>query len=143
MYTKCRLAGLKVKKEDMTLILLKLDEEGVRQRQAHHLTRRAYFSKGPNHLWHLDSYDKLKPFGICINGCIDGFSHKIIWLNAYHTSSDPKLIGGYYIESVTNSGCCPAIVRTDCGTENGHVLQFQQFLREEGVDTFAAGNSIL
>ena len=48
-----------------------------------------------------------------------------------------------YIESVTNSGCCPAIVRTDCVTENGHVLQFHQFFREEGIDTFAAGYSIL
>ena len=93
MYTKCHLAGLKVKKEDLRLILLELDEEGVRQRQAHCLTGRANLSKGPKHLWHHDSNDKLKPFGIFINSCIDGFSHKIIWLNAYHTSSDPKLIG--------------------------------------------------
>jgi hypothetical protein len=22
--------------------------------------------KGPNYIWHIDNYDKLKPFGICI-----------------------------------------------------------------------------
>ena len=28
----------------------------------------------PNFLWHCDGYDKLKPFGIAIHGCIDGYS---------------------------------------------------------------------
>jgi len=28
---------------------------------------------GPNYLWHVDGYDKLKPFGMAISGCIDGF----------------------------------------------------------------------
>ena len=31
-------------------------------------------SCGPNYVWHIDGYDKLKPFGIAISGCIDGFS---------------------------------------------------------------------
>ncbi|XP_051931236.1 uncharacterized protein LOC127607148 [Hippocampus zosterae] len=76
----------------------------------------------------MDSYDKLKPFGICINGAIDGFSRKIMWLNAYITSSEPKLIGGYYIDVVRRLGGCPRIVRADLGTENGHVKGFQRFL---------------
>ncbi|KAK0154047.1 hypothetical protein N1851_003868 [Merluccius polli] len=37
---------------------------------------------GPNYMWHMDSYDKLTPFGIGINGCIDGFSCHIIWMQA-------------------------------------------------------------
>lgn len=41
------------------------------------LNRRQYFAQGPNYIWHVDSYDKLKPYGIYINGCIDGFSRKI------------------------------------------------------------------
>ena len=28
--------------------------------------------QGPNFSWHCDGYDKLKPFGIAIHGCIDG-----------------------------------------------------------------------
>ena len=28
--------------------------------------------QGPNFLWHCDGYDKLKPYGLCIHGCIDG-----------------------------------------------------------------------
>ena len=34
--------------------------------------------QGPNYLWHMDSYDKLKPYGISIHGCIDG------QVNVYH-----------------------------------------------------------
>lgn len=77
-----------------------------------------------------DSYDKLKPFGICTNGCIDGFSRKMIItdLNAYTTRSDPKLIGGYYIGAVHHLGGCPRVVRGDLGTENGHVKDFQHLL---------------
>ena len=26
---------------------------------------------GPD-LWHVDSYDKLKPYGFTIHGCVDG-----------------------------------------------------------------------
>ena len=28
--------------------------------------------QGPNFIWHMDGYDKLKPYGITIHGCIDG-----------------------------------------------------------------------
>lgn len=84
-----------------------VDPRGVKLRQARRLRQRSYFSKGPNFIWHLDSYDKLRPYGICINGSINGFSRKIMWLNAYTTNSDPKLIGGYYIEAVQHLGGLP------------------------------------
>ncbi|KAF3832661.1 hypothetical protein F7725_026326 [Dissostichus mawsoni] len=128
MYAKCRVHGLRVRKEDVRLVLKELDPRGVALRQAGRLRRRRYFSKGPNFIWHLDSYDKLKPYGICINGCIDGYSRKTIWLNAYTTSSDPKLIGGYYMEAVQRLGGCPRLVRGDLGTENGYVRGIQRFL---------------
>ena len=28
---------------------------------------------GPNYAWHCDGYDKLKPYGLPIHGCIDGY----------------------------------------------------------------------
>ncbi|KAK0135212.1 hypothetical protein N1851_028967 [Merluccius polli] len=128
MFEKCCQHGLRVRKEDVRLILRELDPRGVTQRQAGRLRRRQYFSRGPNFIWHLDGYDKLKPYGICINGCIDGFSRKMIWLNAYTTNSDPRLIGGYYLEAVERLQGCPRVVRGDLGTENGRVAAFQRFL---------------
>ncbi|KAL3973486.1 ADP-sugar pyrophosphatase / 8-oxo-dGDP phosphatase / ADP-D-ribose pyrophosphorylase [Sarotherodon galilaeus] len=114
MYAKCREHGLRVRKEDVHLVLKELDPRGVALRQARRFTRRNYFSKGPNFIWHMDSYDKLKPYGICINGSIDGLSRKIIW--------------GYYIEAVQCLKGCPRVVRGDLGTENGHVRGSQRFL---------------
>ncbi|KAF7643707.1 hypothetical protein LDENG_00234950 [Lucifuga dentata] len=140
MYAKCRLNGLHVRKEGVCLVLKELNPAGVLMRRARCLRRRSYFSRGPNFIWHLDSYDKLKPFGICINGCIDRFSRKMTWLNAYTTSSDPKLIGGYDIEAVQHLGGCPRAVRGDLGTENVHVRDFQRVLRinppDETLDSY-------
>lgn len=94
MYTKCREHGMRVRKEDVRLVL------------------KVY----------VDLYYKVKPH---VNGCIDGFSRRMIWLNAYttrsDTSNDPKMIGGYYIEEVQHLGGCPRVVRGDLGTENGHI----------------------
>uniref|UniRef100_A0A0F8BN81 Integrase core domain-containing protein n=1 Tax=Larimichthys crocea TaxID=215358 RepID=A0A0F8BN81_LARCR len=128
MYEKCRQYGLRVRKADMRLVLSELDPRGVKQRQAGCLRRLQYFSRGPNFIWHLDSYDILKSYGICITRCIDGFSRKLIWLNTYTTSSDPRLIGGYYLEAIDRLQGCPTVVRGDLGTENGHVGAFQHVL---------------
>lgn len=88
--------------------------------------------KGPNFCWHIDSYDKLKPYGICIN---DGYSHLLIWLKALSTSSDPK--GNYFTDSVSAKKGCLARFRADLGTENGHVCQMQNSMRWDHLDQFA------
>ena len=105
------------------LILRELDPNGVAARLSRRLERRTYTVPGPNSIWHIDGYDKLKPFGLCISGCIDGFSRKIIWLNVYNTNNNPIIIRGYFLESVKN--LCPCVVRGDYGTENGLVRDFQ------------------
>lgn len=42
-------------------------------------------------------YDKLKPCGICIHGVIDGFSRKVLWLEAGVTNNNPEVIAGYLV----------------------------------------------
>lgn len=132
MHAKCLQNGLRVRKEDVRLILKELDPDGVECRKGRLLRRRAYFSKGPNYLWHVDGYDKLKPYGLCISGCIDGYSRKIIWLNVYYTNNDPEIIGGYFVEALKDCGGCPNTVRGDFGTENILVRDFQEYLRPNG-----------
>ena len=65
MYEKCIQHGLRVRKEDVRIILKELDPEGVESRMGRRLRRRLYYAKGPNYIWHLDGYDKLKPYGLC------------------------------------------------------------------------------
>lgn len=134
MYAKCQENGLSVRKEDVRLILRELDPNGVEERRAKRLVRRAYFAKGPNFIWHVDGYDKLKPYGLCISGCIDGFSRKLIWLNVYNTNNNPRIIGGYFLQAVEECGGCPRIVRGDYGTENGHIRALQEVLHNSQAE---------
>ena len=70
-------------------VLKILDTEGVNARLKQRLKTRVYTAKGPNYLWHMDGYDKFKPFGFCIYGAIDGYSRRVLWLEEASTNNDP------------------------------------------------------
>lgn len=104
-----------------------LDPEGVQLRSRHRLQRRKYKTAGPNHIWHIDGYDKLKPFGFCIHGAIDGYSRRIMWIEVGSTNNDPFVIAQYYLDCVRQVGGIPKIIRADCGTENVNGLFYNDF----------------
>ena len=64
--------GLFVARDAVMLALKQLDPYGSVNRSKRKLKRRQYQNPGANFCWHLDGYDKLKPFGFPIHGCIDG-----------------------------------------------------------------------
>jgi len=141
MYLKCLHHGFTVTQETVRQLMCLLDPEGVTFRKHRRLQRRSYYSGGPNAVWHIDGYDKLKKYGIAIHGCIDGFSRHIIWLHAYTTNNDPRVIAGYFVDAVESLGGCPRKIRSDRGTENVYVEQIQLFLREE-TQSYMYGTSI-
>jgi hypothetical protein len=57
-------------RETVRLALCQADPSGVAARKQHRLARRTYSSKGPNHAWHIDGYDKLRPYGFLISGYV-------------------------------------------------------------------------
>jgi len=61
-----RLNGVTATRDLVMMILKQLDPEGADLRRRKTLIRRSYYSKGPNWVWHVDGYDKLKPFGFPI-----------------------------------------------------------------------------
>ena len=65
LHLKCIQRGFIVKQETIRPLLHMLDQEGVTGRKRHKLRRCQYFNKRPNYCMHIDSYDKLKPYGIC------------------------------------------------------------------------------
>ena len=107
-----------VSRETVRHALRIVDPEGVSQRLSRRLRRRQYKAKGPNFLWHLDGYDKLKPFGFCIHECIDGFSRRIMWLEVATTNNHSRLVAKYFLDTIRQVGGAPSIVHTDYGTEN-------------------------
>lgn len=143
MHLKCKHSGFNIPRDTVYLIMKLLDPKGMQNRQRKRLKRRQYSCPGPNFVWHVDSYDKLKPFGIAINGCIDGYSRCIIWLEAATTNSNPKVIANFYINSIRKKGGCPKRVRSDLGTENGYIADMQKFLRRDHGDNFSGERSFL
>ena len=62
MHLRCIQHGFVVSRETVCGLMQILDPEGVLLRRRRRLRRRAYFARGPNVIWHIDSYDKLKRF---------------------------------------------------------------------------------
>ncbi len=137
-HLNCIQRGYRVTQETIRLLLHIIDPEGHYLRVRRRLQRRLYRNPGPNYKWHVDSYDKLKYFGICVNGCIDGYSRYVMWAEAYKTSSDPKLLAGYFVKAVEHRNGCPKRVRADLGSENGTVKLIQHYLRENHTDNLAS-----
>ena len=115
-------------------IMREVDPQGVAYRKNRCLKRRTYVSRGPNFCWHMDGYHKLKPFGFCIHGCVDGFSRRIIWLEVQRSNKNPSVVAKYFLDSIRAARGCPARVYTDPGTENGLVAAIQCYLRGEGSE---------
>ena len=149
MHQKLRLEhGLNTSRETVRIALKHLDPEGVEHRSRRRLRRRQYYAKGPNFIWHIDGYDKLKPYGICIHGAIDGFSRRIMWLEAGPSNKDPKITSKYFIDCVRQVRGVPKFIRADRGTENVYIAAIQRFLRmncddvANGTECFLYGKSV-
>jgi len=56
--------------ETVRMLLKQMDPAAVNSRRQHRLRRRTYASRGPNDTWHIDVYDKLRPYGILISGYV-------------------------------------------------------------------------
>jgi hypothetical protein len=129
--------GVNVPTSVVQVLLAELDPVGTQQRKAHRLKRRQYSSPGPNYCWHSDGYDKLKPYGFPVHGCIDGYSRRIIWLKLTKSNNNPHIIASFFLESIKELQACPTLLRTDRGTENGSMATVQCFLRRNHNDSLS------
>lgn len=55
---------------------------------------------GPNYAWHIDGYDKLKPWGFPVHCGIDGYSRRVLWLNVTRSNNAPDNIACFYLDSM-------------------------------------------
>ena len=69
---------MKVSQGFVAQIMKDLDPVDVDTRRGRALRLCLYYDKSPNRVWHLDSYDTFKPFGLESKGCIDGGSRYIL-----------------------------------------------------------------
>ncbi len=122
-----QLNGVRIPRSVVQALLKEIDPEGTALRQRHRLRRRQYVNPGPNFSWHIDGYDKLKPWGFPIHGCIDGYSRRVLWLNVTRSNSSPDNIAQMYLNTVEELNGCPQNLITDLGTENAIAAGIQCF----------------
>ena len=123
-------------------LLAEMDPEGRDLRMAHRLKRRQYQNPGPNRAWHCDGYDKLKPYGFPVHGCIDGLSRKVLWLKITRSNNSPDVIASFYLECVRHQNGYPVGLITDKSMENGTAATIQCFFpRQSGSSQICYFNS--
>ena len=128
-----QIQGIRVPQKFVREVIKEQDEVGVNLRASRRLKRRTYLNPGPNYAWHIDGYDKLKPFGFAVHGAIDGYSRKILWLELMRSNNNPDNIANIYLNCVKENGGCPKKLITDLGTENLLAASLQCFLREDDL----------
>lgn len=141
MHQRCIQMGIKVTRRTVSLVQKHLDPDGVELRKRNRLKRRLYYSRGPNWVWHIDGYDKLKPFGFSIHGAVDGFSRKVLWLELCKSNKDPKVICSFYLQQVKSIEAVPLKVVGDRGTENVYIAAAQKYFCKS-IQSFQYGRSI-
>ena len=99
-------------------------------RKRNKLIRRTYRTNGPNHVIHVDQYDKLASFGFYIHGAMDGFSRKIAWLYVGNSNRNSSIVLRFYLSYIQSIKGIPKILRTDGGTENSLMLKVHTVLHE-------------
>ena len=112
------MTGFHVPRYTIQTLLRGMDHEGTESRRRHRLRRRVYSNPGPNCAWHIDWYDKLKPFRFAIHGAIDGYSRNVLWLKVLRSNNSPSVIESIYLDCVKEMEGCPITLITDLGTEN-------------------------
>uniref|UniRef100_A0A8H7N332 Integrase core domain-containing protein n=1 Tax=Bionectria ochroleuca TaxID=29856 RepID=A0A8H7N332_BIOOC len=72
---------------------------------------------GPNFLWSLDGYEKLKKFGFQIYACIDAYSRCIIWFFVGRSATTSMSTLKQFLQTVKQLRMRPFFTRSDHGTE--------------------------
>ena len=78
----------------------------------------------------FDEFDKVKPYGFSIHGCIDGYSRIIIWLEVSASNKCPDLIAYYYIKASKNLNGILKIIKPDNGTDHSVIELIYLLLRD-------------
>lgn len=120
MWLRIKAAKIIIYRDTVLHLLNIIDPEGIEARSKYRLKRRLYNVPGSSFLWHGDGYDKLKPFGFSIHGCMDGWSRKLFWLVLLATNKNPDVVSCLYLKAVKKLGHAPVIIRLDKGFLKTH-----------------------
>ncbi|KAK6062461.1 hypothetical protein SCUP515_13347, partial [Seiridium cupressi] len=90
----------------------------IRERQEKVLRRRGGWTvPGPNYIWSIDGYCKLRAYGFEIYAAIDAYARFITWFYCGISALTEKSIAAQYINVVGQHGFIPMVIRSDRADE--------------------------
>ena len=131
LYTHFRQQGHIIARDRLFRIYRTINPEGVERRKRDLQRHRGeYLVPGPNFIWSIDGYDKLKPYGIEIYACIDAYSRYIVWVYIGISNATGMSCLRQFLDCLECLQYQPRFVRSDRGGEtvmlaNAH-FQLQQ-----------------
>ncbi|XP_028410615.1 uncharacterized protein LOC114533306 [Dendronephthya gigantea] len=136
-----RSLGLHIQRRRIRASLNRVDPEHSALRWGALVSRRKYFVRWPNSLWHLDGHHSLIRWKFVIHGCCDGKSRKIMYLKC-NTNNRAETVLNLFLRAINeNEGLWPSRVRVDYGVENVLVCDEMVSQRGEGRGSYIAGSS--
>lgn len=73
---------------------------------------------GLNFVVYLDGWDKLKLFGICIYGCVDGFLRCFFWFRVCNLNKNLEYVLRFNLDYVKEISGIFVVIYVDRGIEN-------------------------
>uniref|UniRef100_A0A3B3I997 Integrase catalytic domain-containing protein n=1 Tax=Oryzias latipes TaxID=8090 RepID=A0A3B3I997_ORYLA len=136
--------GLRIQRSRIMETLRLVDPVGTffRGLSINIIPRRVYSVPAPMALWHIDGNHKLIRWRIVIHGGIDGYSRKIMYLQAADNNRASTVFSAF-LEAIQQFGV-PTRVRSDKGGENVEVARFmlEHPLRGPERRPFITGRSV-
>ncbi|KAG1844880.1 hypothetical protein C8R48DRAFT_617680, partial [Suillus tomentosus] len=101
----------------------------VQARKSRRLKRSVYWTAGVNDIWVFDQHDKWRRFQLFLHVAIEPISGRILWIKIWWTNRNPRLICGWYGDTVQALGAMPLVTQSDPGSENNGIANGHTLLR--------------
>ena len=133
--------GHRVSRQRIRASMSRVDIFGNLDRWATMIPRMQYSVAGPNCLWHMDGNLKLRDYGFVLHGCIDGYSRRIVYLEA-NTNNRANTVLSAFLKGIEHVGAVPHRVRSDKGLENKDVARWMIHMNGPDQGSFITGRSV-
>ncbi|CAM4549368.1 unnamed protein product [Leuciscus chuanchicus] len=134
--------GIHVQWRRVTASMHRVDSLGILSRLTGLgcIVRRTYSVRGPLSLWHVDTNHKLIRYNIVLFGAVDGYSRKVMCLNAATNNRASTAFTAF--KKATERHGIPSRVRGDQGLENVEIARYMFTVRGTDRGSFMSGKSV-